>query len=90
MSCWRTCARCQEQLREDASDSPRLCAQYFDPRLLDVPLFRVGPRDALPDGVVALWAKDDRKRLGRAGKADAILADAVVRGRRRRPGGSTA
>jgi SNF2 family DNA or RNA helicase len=66
-------AAAQATLRALFAAAPRLCAEYFDRRLLDVPLFRIRPREAPPVGVTALWGKDDPER----DPAQARLADAV-------------
>ena len=47
-------AETQETLRRAAHRHPELFARYFDPRLLDVPLYRVAPKTDLPHGVVEL------------------------------------
>jgi hypothetical protein len=46
--------RVQELLRELWAQHPELCGRYLDPRLLDVPLFRLQPRGAVPEGVTPL------------------------------------
>ena len=53
----------REKLRELRDADPSLFAQYFDARLLDVPLYRVAPHDPPPDGVVHL-IKDAEKEKG--------------------------
>jgi hypothetical protein len=45
------------------SKQPALFARYFDLRILHVPLFRITPRDAPPDGITPL-VKDDEKPKG--------------------------
>lgn len=44
----------QEMLRGWAIDQPEIFREYFDSRLLDAPLFRLRPRDEVPDGVIPL------------------------------------
>lgn len=69
-------ARVQQQLRELFAAHPALCEVYFDRRLLDLPLYRVRPREAPPAGVVALWAKDDPERpLAQQRMAEVLLAE---------------
>src|SRR4029079_17721650 len=41
----------QNKLRELRDADPKLFAAHFDARLLDVPLYRVAPRDVPPEGV---------------------------------------
>lgn len=53
----------QNRLRAIAREHPALFDSYFDPRLLEVPLYRIGGRDTLPDGIIAL-AKDDEREKG--------------------------
>ena len=53
----------REKLRELRDADPKLFAQHFDARLLDVPLYRVAPNDPPPDGVVHL-VKDAEKEKG--------------------------
>lgn len=36
--------------------------RYIDPGVLEVPLFRVQPRDSIPSGAVALWTDRDRPK----------------------------
>ncbi len=50
----------QEKLRELRAADPKRFGKHFDARLLGVPLYRVAPNDAPPDGVTAL-AKDAEK-----------------------------
>ena len=44
----------RELLRGFAASHPEIFAAYFDPRLLDVPLFRLRPRGDVPPGVIPL------------------------------------
>jgi len=61
----------RQKLRElRATDSTRF-DQFFDTRLLDVPIYRVAPHDLPPDGVIHL-AKDAEKEKGESRNADAI------------------
>lgn len=53
-------AAVQAQLRALRTSHPALVDEYLDVRLLDLPLFRVRPRDALPAGVIALPRDSDR------------------------------
>ena len=70
-----TVARVGATLRALHERAPAICARYFDPRLLDLPLLRVRPRGAVPPGVVALWGKEDAGKVpGSARMADAIVA----------------
>lgn len=50
----------QQQLRKLAQEQPTIFMRFFDPRLLDAPLFRVRGRQAPPDGVIALHKPDER------------------------------
>lgn len=66
----------QATLRALCAARPALCDQFFDRRLLDVPLFRVRPREATRDGVAALWGKDDPECDPAQGRmVDAIQAE---------------
>ncbi|MCE3250194.1 MAG: superfamily helicase, partial [Geminicoccaceae bacterium] len=51
----------REMLRGWAVTHPELFAAFFDPRLLDVPLFRIRPRGAVPAGVIPLPYDDERE-----------------------------
>jgi len=53
--------------------SPEIFAEFFDPRLLDLPLFRFAPRADVPDGVIPLPRKADRPP-GATRPTDAIAA----------------
>ncbi len=67
-------ARAQGQLRALFAAQPALCEQFFDRRLLDVPLFRIMPRDTPAAAITPLWKKDDvRNRTGQK-IADALVA----------------
>jgi hypothetical protein len=61
----------RERLRALQAKSPGLFGQYFDPRLLDVPLLRVAPADPPPEGVVGL-RKDAEKDRDEDYNADLI------------------
>jgi hypothetical protein len=61
----------QEKLRELREADRKLFDKHFDKRLLDVPLYRLAPRDAPPEGVVPL-GKDAEKEAGEDKNADAI------------------
>jgi hypothetical protein len=61
----------QEKLRELRDFDPKLFGNHFDSRLLDVPLFRVDPREPPPSGVVHL-VKGDEKAAGEDHNADVI------------------
>jgi hypothetical protein len=60
-------------LRRVSEEHSALFAAYFDARLLDVPLFRVRPRQTPPDGIVAL-PRDDERPTGAAPAVDRITA----------------
>lgn len=62
-----------DDLRALRQRFPEIWAEYFDPRLLEVPLFRIDPRETPPDGVTALAADGS----GGGGKA----ADAIQKPR---------
>ncbi|MBA4190613.1 MAG: DNA helicase [Planctomycetaceae bacterium] len=62
----------RNNLRELRDADPKLFAAHFDARLLDVPLYRVAPRDVPPDGVTPL-GKDGDKESGEDKNADIIL-----------------
>ncbi|HEU5327935.1 MAG TPA: AAA domain-containing protein [Thermomicrobiales bacterium] len=67
-------AAVQARLRAFHAEQPALWARYFDDRLLDVPLFRLRPRQELT-GVMPLYKRDDRhKTPGQPLMADALLA----------------
>ncbi len=51
----------RELLRGWAVIHPELFAAYFDPRLLEAPLFRIRPRGAVPVGVIPLPKDADRE-----------------------------
>ncbi len=55
----------REMLRGFADSQPEIFAAYFDPRLLDVPLFRVRPRGEVPAGVIAAAQETTRGSRGR-------------------------
>jgi hypothetical protein len=61
----------REKLRELRAADPKLFAKHFDARLLDVPLYRVAPRDLPPEGVIHL-PKDDEKQDDEDYNADVI------------------
>jgi hypothetical protein len=61
----------QQKLRELQAAKPKLFAKHFDARLLEVPLFRIAPKDSTPDGVIPL-AKDGEKEKGEDYNADMI------------------
>jgi AAA domain/PD-(D/E)XK nuclease superfamily len=61
----------QEKLRELQYADPKLFGKHFDFRLLDVPLFRIAPKDSPPDGVIPL-AKDAEKENAEDYNADMI------------------
>ncbi len=61
----------QEDLRQLHKADPTLFKQYFDARLLEVPIFRVTPRDPPPQGVIAL-KKDGEKPKGKKKNADIL------------------
>ncbi len=62
----------REKLRELRDADPALFAAHFDGRLLDVPIYRVAPKDLPPEGVVPL-GKDGDKEAGEDKNADVIL-----------------
>jgi hypothetical protein len=62
----------QQKLRQLRDAASKLFRKHFDARLLDVPLFRVAPHDAPPDGIVHLL-KDDEKEDDEDFNADVIL-----------------
>lgn len=53
----------QEKLQKLSNKHPNIFAEYFDTRLINTPIFRVSPKDTLPNGVIAL-AKDGSKSGG--------------------------
>ena len=63
----------QELLRGFSATQPEIFGSYFDPRLLEVPLFRVRPRGEVPDGVIAL-SKDDERPPGAPKAIETIQA----------------
>ena len=61
----------QDKLRELRAADPKLFGKHFDARLLDVPLYRVAPKEQPPAGVIAL-GKDAEKEKGEDDNADRI------------------
>ena len=61
----------REKLAELRAAKPKLFKKHFDPRLLDVPLYRVAPNDPPPAGVIHL-RNDDEKDKGEDYNADLI------------------
>jgi hypothetical protein len=61
----------RQKLRDLRDADPVRFAQFFDARLLDVPVYRVAPHDPPPDGAVHL-EKDAEKEKGQAKNADVI------------------
>jgi len=61
----------QQKLQELQAADPTLFKKYLDPRLLDVPLYRVAPKDQPPAGVVSL-GKDAEKDKDEDYNADVI------------------
>ncbi len=53
-------AKAIAQLRRWQRLEPDLFAHYFDPRLLDVPVYRLGRHDGTPDGVFVLPRSKER------------------------------
>ena len=68
------------RLRTWAAGQPELFGQYFDDRLLDVPILRSEPRGALPAGVLAIWRKDRKAEAGPDDRVGlrALMADEYV------------
>ncbi|OJW10306.1 MAG: DNA helicase [Planctomycetales bacterium 71-10] len=64
----------REKLVELRGKDPDLFRRHLDPRLLDVPLYRVAPNDPQPEGIVAL-VKDAEKERGEPKNADLILGE---------------
>src|SRR5262249_24836916 len=75
----------REELQRLRKARPALFKQHFDLRLLDVPIFRVAPRDPPPEGVIGL-EKDGEKPKGGKKNAD-ILQGQEGLGGGRTPGG---
>ncbi|HVK07257.1 MAG TPA: AAA family ATPase, partial [Gemmataceae bacterium] len=63
----------REKLRDLRAADGKLFDRYFDARLLDVPVYRVAPRDPPPPGVVHLL-KDDEKEDDEDYNAEVIQA----------------
>jgi hypothetical protein len=61
----------REKLKELQKADPMLFARHFDARLLEVPLYRIAPKDVTPEGVIAL-AKDTEKDSDEEYNADEI------------------
>ncbi|MFN3649232.1 MAG: AAA domain-containing protein [Armatimonadota bacterium] len=61
----------RERLRELRDQRRDLFDRYLDPRLLNVPLFRIDGREAPPEGVIPL-AKETRREKGDPRPADAL------------------
>ena len=64
----------QQQLRQWRSLQPTIFDHFIDSRLLDLPLFRVAPREGVPSGVVPLRRKSDRQ-VGDTKALQAVLAE---------------
>ena len=62
----------QQKLRHLRAKNRKLFDTHFDKRLLDVPLYRVAPKEPPPEGVILL-AKDTEKDQDDEYNADAIL-----------------
>jgi hypothetical protein len=67
-------ARVRGMLRRFAERQPGIFADYFDARLLDLPLFRASPRGTTPEGVVPLPPESERPK-GAPRAADAVMAE---------------
>ena len=52
----------QQALRQMQSAEPALFSQHVDARLLDVPLYRLQPREPFPGEVVSVFAKNKRPK----------------------------
>ena len=61
----------RHKLQELREADPTRFSQYFDARLLEVPVYRVAPHDPPPDGVVHL-EKDAGKEKGEPKNADVV------------------
>jgi hypothetical protein len=61
----------RQKLRDLRDADPSRFAQFFDPRLLAVPVYRVAPHDPPPDGAIHL-SKDAGKEKGEARNADVV------------------
>ena len=64
----------RQKLREIARDHPEIFGRFFDPRLLDVALFRVRPRGDLHRDVLAI-PKDEELPKGSPKAPERILAE---------------
>jgi hypothetical protein len=64
----------QQQMRRWRLAHPALFDRFIDARLLDLPLFRMNPREGVPDGVVPLRREDDRQP-GDPKALEAVLAE---------------
>lgn len=62
----------QQKLRDLRVKDRKLFDSHFDKRLLDVPLYRVAPKEPPPEGVIPL-AKDTEKNQDDEYNADALL-----------------
>jgi len=61
----------RQKLRGLRDTDPARFAQFFDARLLDIPVYRVAPHDPPPDGAIHL-GKDAKKEKGEPKNADVI------------------
>jgi hypothetical protein len=52
----------RERLRAIAEAHPETFAAYFDPRLLEVPLYRIAGKGVQPEGIDSLCRDDDRPK----------------------------
>ncbi|HEX6122949.1 MAG TPA: ATP-binding protein, partial [Ktedonobacterales bacterium] len=74
-------ASVREKLRDRAATQPDIFRRYFDPRLLDVTLFRIEPSGDLPEGVNALPRDGEREpHLPKAVERISAHAHCVVAG----------
>lgn len=62
----------QEKLRALRRIDANLFVKFFDERLLEVPLYRVAPKEIPPEGIIHLL-KDNNKEKGEAKNTDIVL-----------------
>ena len=53
-------AEAQNRLQQFQTQDPELFAEFFDSRLLNVPLYRVSPKDDVPMGVIPCPKENQR------------------------------
>lgn len=68
----------QERLAQVRDRHPDLFACYFHPRLPDVPLARIAPKQGPPVGIMSLGKADNKRRRGHVSNWDYLQSQAQV------------